>query len=119
MGEISHVAAHAAIIATFFTSIKGLVSRMRADFLEYATEDVVWQTLRLVRPMVRVGRGGVVIVAWDDIARFALLARKALEKAHDAFGRAGGLSGTGLHAVDAHETSVIWWRGSRLSSCVH
>jgi hypothetical protein len=52
MRQVAHVAAHAAIVATLLTAVERLVGRVRADFLEDATQDRVRQALCLVGSVV-------------------------------------------------------------------
>lgn len=85
MGQVSHVAAHAAIVATVLAAVERLIGRMGADMFEDAAQDVVGKADKLVGPVVVVDGGGVEVVART---RFGLLgglvAAEALEEAHDA-----------------------------------
>jgi hypothetical protein len=70
MGQVSHVTAHAAIVATVLAAVEGFVGRMGADMLEDAAQDVVGQAYELIGPMVFGNGGGIQVVART---RFVLL----------------------------------------------
>lgn len=65
MGEIAHVATHAALVSRFLARIEGVVGAVQADILEDEAQDLVIEATRQVWARVR-GELEVVVEATGD-----------------------------------------------------
>lgn len=82
MGQIPHVAVHAAIMPGVFAWLEGFVARVGTYFFEDAPEYVVGESLGLVGAMVCWKRE--VVACAQLFVLWTFLAAKALHEPHDA-----------------------------------
>jgi hypothetical protein len=85
VGQVPHITAHAAVITAVLTAVEGLVGRVRAYFFEYAAEDLIGKSLRLIGAVVVIYCGGIKVVARARLALLgAFVTPEALEETHNS-----------------------------------
>lgn len=109
MRKVSHVTAHATVVATILTAIQTLVSGVGADMLEYASQDCVGQALSVVGSMVFVGCSWVEAIVRVRRAPLGLfVVFESLQEAHGSAWRTEQWLETG-RAIDSRHGV---WRGN-------